>query len=518
MPQIFVSGREAEVYGADEIIEMIEEGFFSESKVNPEFASEDPLPKAIRDAFNDIKEERKSLSLTRSNGSAFEDVVIVNGSTNKFGFEYSQLYSLSCELKDGSSISRKATPSVLTFAKSFVKRGPASFTSRQMIEWAVSTGHAPGEESAIRLGQRLLYYNFISLADKSRSDHLLNEKKEEDVPHRKSGTQSKSMYDQFPGKVDQELRYITFDGYAQSNPSTLNLKFPWPVTSALRSANDIAGELKQRMESLYESFLYSDGHQVDYEGLRESKEFQAFTDATCELQVCNLRNLSREELMAFFINIYNILVVHATTIVGTPDTLLKRLRFFDSISYNIGGINYSANDIEHGLLRANAASPAALASLAGIPKMAPKTFKRTDPRIRFSKVLEPMDPRIHFALNCGAKSCPPIRIFDSGNLEYGLRTAAQSFIEDDVSITEEGGATKDCSNGGELYLTISKLFSWYACDFGGTKGDILNFLMEHLGENKKELLKKYIDNADNNIPQVKIMYKNYDWSVNEKET
>lgn len=38
-----------------------------------------------------------------------------------------------------------------------------------------------------------------------------------------------------------------------------------------------------------------------------------------------------------------------------------------------------------------------------------------------------MDPRIHFALNCGAASCPPIRIYTPESLDFGLAAAASAF-------------------------------------------------------------------------------------------
>lgn len=40
---------------------------------------------------------------------------------------------------------------------------------------------------------------------------------------------------------------------------------------------------------------------------------------------------------------------------------------------------------------------------------------------------QPMDPRIHFALNCGAASCPPIRVYTPDRLEFGLEAAASAF-------------------------------------------------------------------------------------------
>ena len=59
--------------------------------------------------------------------------------------------------------------------------------------------------------------------------------------------------------------------------------------------------------------------------------------------------------MAFFINVYNALIVHATIVKGVPDNALKRLKFFDEAKYDIGGLQYSANDIEHGVLRSTSA-------------------------------------------------------------------------------------------------------------------------------------------------------------------
>lgn len=57
-----------------------------------------------------------------------------------------------------------------------------------------------------------------------------------------------------------------------------------------------------------------------------------------------------------------------------------RLKWFDSISYLIGGRRWSSNDVEHGVLRGNAPSPASLFALLGKPQWAGATFKAGDPR------------------------------------------------------------------------------------------------------------------------------------------
>jgi hypothetical protein len=55
--------------------------------------------------------------------------------------------------------------------------------------------------------------------------------------------------------------------------------------------------------------------------------------------------------------------------------------WFGAVKYNIGGFDFSANDIEHGVLRANAASPSSLGSLLGRPDWARGQFKAGDPRL-----------------------------------------------------------------------------------------------------------------------------------------
>ena len=75
---------------------------------------------------------------------------------------------------------------------------------------------------------------------------------------------------------------------------------------------------------------------------------------------------------------------------------LSRLKFYAKSSYNIGGFAFNLNDIENGVLRANRVSAVPMTSIP---------FGPSDPRLQIS--LKVVDPRIHFALNCGAQSWPP---------------------------------------------------------------------------------------------------------------
>ena len=93
-------------------------------------------------------------------------------------------------------------------------------------------------------------------------------------------------------------------------------------------------------------------------------------------------------------------------------------RFFSTVSYKLGGLVYSLNDIENGILRSNRSSMATLYR---------KPFSATDPKLAIA--LKTVDPRIHFALNCGAKSCPPIKTFSGAEVEEQLEVATAAFLE-----------------------------------------------------------------------------------------
>jgi hypothetical protein len=97
------------------------------------------------------------------------------------------------------------------------------------------------------------------------------------------------------------------------------------------------------------------------------------------------------------------------------------------------------------------------------------------------------DYRIHFALNCGAKSCPPIAFYDDEKLEEQLNLAEKAFVKNDAVYDENRNTVE-----------VSKIFSWFRGDFGGKKG-IRQLLVKHevIPAGKK----------------VKLKFKVYDWSL-----
>lgn len=267
----------------------------------------------------------------------------------------------------------------------------------------------------------------------------------------------------------------------------------------VQSAVEMSETLRVLLLELFDEYMTSDGRLVDYTGMKSDDKFRIYVDATVDLQTVNLDGMSTQEAMCFWINMYNSLIVHALCVFGPATSTLERLTWFDKVSYTIGGYRFSANDIEHGILRSNAPSPASLWSILGISQLAKPTFSsEKDPRVQY--IMPKIDPRIHFALNCGARSCPPIKVFSVDSLDDGLDAATEAFCEGEVRFDEH---TR------ELYL--SSIFKWYASDFGATKEERVKFILPHVHDEKtRRALEQCLDKGQS----IQFRYLPYDWSIN----
>lgn len=194
---------------------------------------------------------------------------------------------------------------------------------------------------------------------------------------------------------------------------------------------------------------------VDYKSIKANKkELDAITKIFSATSV--LSSWSKNDQLAFWINAYNVFTIDLI-VNNYPINSIQNLdsgKPWDVKRITIAGKKYSLNNIENDIIRSQ--------------------FK---------------DARIHFAVNCAAKSCPPIlnSAFLGKTLDAQLDAVTKKFINNPnyQSIT----AAK---------LTLSKIFDWYAVDFG----DIVTFI------------NKYSNVKVNK--SASISYKEYDWALNGK--
>ena len=67
---------------------------------------------------------------------------------------------------------------------------------------------------------------------------------------------------------------------------------------------------------------------VDYDGIRRSSEFARYKELTRELVRVRIAEASREEKLAFFVNVYNAMVIHGNIERGPPVSTWQRYKVY----------------------------------------------------------------------------------------------------------------------------------------------------------------------------------------------
>ena len=203
---------------------------------------------------------------------------------------------------------------------------------------------------------------------------------------------------------------------------------------------------------------------VDYSSLkRASANIDAWLLAAAEADENEFKTYSREDRLAFLINLYNaatlrlILDHHPIASIRKIGPVWDPNKAWKLPVVNIFGRTVSLNTVEHEMIR--------------------PVFN---------------EPRVHFALVCAAKGCPPLRseAYDGARLSAQLDDQARIFLFQKA---------KNNADRGDETAYLSPIFRWYMEDFGGSKKSVLAFV------------KKWLP-VENDW---KVAWTEYDWSLNE---
>jgi GH15 family glucan-1,4-alpha-glucosidase len=253
------------------------------------------------------------------------------------------------------------------------------------------------------------------------------------------------------------------------------------------STEEIASRLKACMNLLRGAFFNTAEGRVAYEQMRNSPIYEEYRALSCSLKRLELKRFKgKREQLAFWINLYNVLVIHGVIELGIRDSVKEVRNFFKSVQYQISNLFFTPHDIEHGILRGNRRPPYSVF----------KMFRGNDERLTYR--VTSIDPRIHFALVCASSSCPPIDIYTAENLDEELGISGRTFLN-------AGGVKIDKRRN---RISLSRVFKWYGSDFGETESDILKFIAPYLYEEED---RKFIEK---NLNTLEVGYQQYDWRLN----
>ena len=224
---------------------------------------------------------------------------------------------------------------------------------------------------------------------------------------------------------------------------------------------------KNPVAELSAAFIYAAKTGNETNGIEKKLQGLDFAELQTSLK-------SDDEKKAFWINMYN----GYTQLLLKKDArkYKKRNQFFKAKQIPIAGKVFSLDEIEHDILRRSKIKW----SLGYFNKLFPA--KKT----RLLRVQQ-LDYRIHFALNCGARSCPPIAFYDPANLQTQLDMATRAYLTGEVSYNAEKNS-----------LQLPAIMGWFRHDFKGKQSML-------------ELVKKYHLVPEDKHPS--ISFKKYNWNL-----
>ena len=212
---------------------------------------------------------------------------------------------------------------------------------------------------------------------------------------------------------------------------------------------------------------YNPAQGMDYAGLK-ARDAKALETLRQQLGRVNVDSLNPKQQLAYWINVYNVNVV-STVVEKYPVKSIRdistdpivRLNVFKKARVPVGKERISLDDVEH------------------------------------KKIREPFkDARIHFAINCAARSCPPIRTesFTGAGVDAQLDDQARRFLAGPFGAKFE-------RDGDDLTMKVTKIMDWFGDDFDKWAGGKVAFV------------RKYVTVPPSK--EVKIQYDDYDWALND---
>ena len=227
----------------------------------------------------------------------------------------------------------------------------------------------------------------------------------------------------------------------------------------------VASVASSRAESWTDTYNRLLGKYVTSGGVKYAEwkanaaDMQAIQSVVDGIAKENVSAMAKQQQLAFYINAYNAWILHeALGKYPTKSVKDALFTFFTSKRITVAGQQMSFNALEKDTIRS-----------------------------KFG------EPRVHFALNCASRSCPPLNrtAFSADKLDGQFETLAKGYVNSEHGVKFNAAAKS---------ADLSKIFDWYKDEFKAD-GGALAFI------NKRRTTPIPAD--------AKIGYQDYDWNLNE---
>lgn len=197
--------------------------------------------------------------------------------------------------------------------------------------------------------------------------------------------------------------------------------------------------------------------QLDY----AAEALRMFRSLVEQLSRVDPSSMKHEEKLAFWINVYNALMMHAYLAYGVPKNDFKFFSLMQKAAYTVGGHSFNAVVIEHLLLKAKAQWYRPQIALL----LAHQKLKLREEVSMFA--IDHAEPLVAFSLSFGASSSPAVRVYTAENVHEELQSALQDYARASVGVSTRGK------------LLIPKLLFDFGLDLV-EEGNILDWICQFL--------------------------------------
>jgi hypothetical protein len=212
---------------------------------------------------------------------------------------------------------------------------------------------------------------------------------------------------------------------------------------------------------------------VDYASVKASPEsLRRYLNELAAVTEDEFDSWSEPEQMAFLLNLYNAATIQLVADHYPVQSIKKIGSLFRSPwklpVVKLWGKTITLDDLEHGIIRA-----------------------------------EYREPRIHFALVCAAKGCPPLR-----SEPYLAETLSAQLEEQGRRFFAE--REKNRIDAGRRTVYLSPILKWFKEDFTRDGKTLVEFAAPYFGSEGVALLQR-------EGRKFKVRFTDYDWSLNDWE-
>ncbi|KAK4843679.1 hypothetical protein QYF36_011392 [Acer negundo] len=187
---------------------------------------------------------------------------------------------------------------------------------------------------------------------------------------------------------------------------------------------------------------------------------------------------------AFWINVYNALVMHAYLAYGIPHSSLRRLALFHKAAYNIGGHIISANAIEQSILCFHTHRMGRW--LESILSTALRKKSGDEKQLISSKLgLLKSEPLACFALCTGAFSDPVLKVYTASNVKEELEAAKREFLQANILVKKS------------KKVFLPKVLERFAKEATISSDDLLKWVTENVDKKLQDSIQKCTDHKSN---------------------